>query len=524
MTKISKQLNSSQGQERDYPDSYNLISTTDPHSHVTYANESFCEVAGYDAEELIGHPHNIVRHPDMPKKAFGQLWQYIKSGKSWMGLVKNRCKDGGYYWVSAFVTPITDGKGQVIEYQSVRSRPEKATVERAEQAYRQMDSQTSIRWRWSQGRVLLGLIGAGLVGVVAGGLTQGFDWPTGLGVVALGGALALQIHAQQRMSQLRLLAQDAYHNPTMEPIYTGKYDDYSPVELALKMRQSELRAIVGRASETAGDILLSAEDQFAQSQNVKSNLHHQTLATEEVSVAIGQMAASVKEVAESAASTSAMTSHAQQLAADGQSRVDETIDSVNRLYQELDASKEVINALSDSSRQIEGILDVIGSIADQTNLLALNAAIEAARAGEAGRGFAVVADEVRSLAQKTQASTGEIQTMIARLQQIAGQAVAAVERGGEQSNHCRNQAEMMGEQLEAINRVLDQVTDNSHQIAAAVEEQVGVSMDISRNVDAINALAADNAHTSDQSVESTRLLVERLEGLKRLMIQFQRKS
>lgn len=308
----------------------------------------------------------------------------------------------------------------------------------------------------------------------------------------------------------------------MEPIYTGKKDDYSGIELALRMRKSELRAIVGRASETSGDILLSAEDEFANTQQIKTNLYQQAEATEQVSVAMGQMSSTVREVAESAAQASTLTTQAQQMAGSGQTSVETTIESVLELHSELENSKQVINALSESSRQIEGILDVIGSIADQTNLLALNAAIEAARAGEAGRGFAVVADEVRSLAQKTQSSTGEIHQMINRLQETAKQAVEAVERGGDLSEHCRQQAIETGSRLQEINEMLNQVTDSSHQIASAVEEQAGVSDEIARNVEHIRQLTTATSETSDLSVESTRMLVDRLEALQRLMVQFKR--
>ncbi len=301
-----------------------------------------------------------------------------------------------------------------------------------------------------------------------------------------------------------------------------KKDDYSVVELALRMRRSELRAIVGRASETSGDILISAEDEFANSQQIKTNLSRQAEATEQVSVAMGQMSSTVREVAESAAQSSTLTFQAQEMAGSGQTSVETTIESVLSLHNELDNSKQVINALSESSRQIEGILDVIGSIADQTNLLALNAAIEAARAGDQGRGFAVVADEVRSLAQKTQSSTGEIHEMINRLQATAKQAVEAVERGGELSEHCRQQAMETGERLHDINEMLNKVTDSSHQIASAVEEQAGVSNEIARNIEQISDLTSSTSETSDKSVESTRMLVERLEALQRLMVQFKR--
>ncbi|OAN13183.1 chemotaxis protein [Photobacterium jeanii] len=515
----------SQGKEREYSASINLISTTDAQSHITYTNQHFCDVAGYQADEMFGQPHNLVRHPDMPKAAFAQLWQYIQSGKSWMGIVKNRCKDGGHYWVSAFVTPITDERGQIVEYQSVRSRPNRDEINRATEIYSKLQKGEKAgiadRPRLRQGQILTGLLLAvtGLAGYQM--FASDFSFAS-IGMLTLSSiALGLSGVMGKRQAQVNQLAAQAYDNPLMEAVYTGRKDDYSAVELALRMRQAELRAIVGRASETSSDILISAEDERANSQEIKTNLARQTEATEHVGVAMGQMTSSIREVAESAAQASELTSQAQSMSEDGQHHVSATIDSVQALHSELDNSKDVINALSDSSRQIESILDVIGSIADQTNLLALNAAIEAARAGEAGRGFAVVADEVRSLAQKTQTSTEEIQAMIANLQQTAEQAVNAVERGGELSEQCRERALETGDQLTRINEMLNRVTDNSHQIAAAVEEQAGVSDEIGRNVEHINELSFATSSVSDRSVESTQRLVERLEGLSRLMRQFQ---
>lgn len=120
----------------DYPESANLISTTNPSSHITYANQQFCDIAGYSQDELIGHPHNMVRHREMPKAAFKQMWSYLKEGKSWMGLVKNQCKGEKHYWVSAFVTPIKGEDGATIEYQSVRTKPTPEQIERATSLYK----------------------------------------------------------------------------------------------------------------------------------------------------------------------------------------------------------------------------------------------------------------------------------------------------------------------------------------------------------------------------------------------------
>lgn len=124
--------------EYDYPSSYSLVSITDTSSYIKYASENFNEVAGFDEGELIGKPHNVVRHPDMPKQAFKDLWTHLKTGKHWMGMVKNRRKNGGYYWVDAFASPIKSN-GEVVEYQSVRFKPERIHIQRAEKRIRSFE-------------------------------------------------------------------------------------------------------------------------------------------------------------------------------------------------------------------------------------------------------------------------------------------------------------------------------------------------------------------------------------------------
>lgn len=129
-----------QGQKVIVPPEYDLISTTTPDSRITYANEHFTSIVGYTSEELDGKFHNIVRHPDMPKIAFKDMWGHLKDKKSWMGTVKNRCKNGDYYRVNAYVIPILNEKGDIYEYQSVRAAPDIADVERAEKYYSLINS------------------------------------------------------------------------------------------------------------------------------------------------------------------------------------------------------------------------------------------------------------------------------------------------------------------------------------------------------------------------------------------------
>ena len=128
--------------ERTYPATYHLITTTDIKGRITAANDEFAEVAGYTVEELVGQPHNLIRHPDMPPGAFADLWDTIKSGESWRGMVKNRCKNGDHYWVDAFVTPIRQ-HGKIVEFQSVRVCPTRDQIRRAEKVYH----------AWNEGKV-----------------------------------------------------------------------------------------------------------------------------------------------------------------------------------------------------------------------------------------------------------------------------------------------------------------------------------------------------------------------------------
>ncbi|MGY5749231.1 methyl-accepting chemotaxis protein [Vibrio antiquarius] len=511
-----KQLNN------DYPESANLISTTDPKSYITYANQQFCDVAGYDKEELITNPHNMVRHKDMPKAAFKQMWDYLQSGKSWMGLVKNQCKGEKHYWVSAFVTPIKGVDGSTIEYQSVRTKPTEAQIDRATKLYKKMSAGVVYK---AKPRVAFHNIAAVLSTILALiSIASATIQPTifALVIVLVSTILMSLVFLQRyRFNIATELAKSVYDNPLMETVYTDHIDDYSRLELALMMKSAELRAVSARATETSGDVLLSAEDEFDTIQAMGKSLDRQCHETEQVATAIEELSHSIGEVAKSAANASELAEEADKKSAEGLTSIKCTINEISSLTHELDQNRSIITQLTQDSQQIETILGVITTISEQTNLLALNAAIEAARAGESGRGFAVVADEVRNLASKTGSSANEIHSMIAQLQQTANRAVNAMEKGGELSVRCKERANETGEMLQDISDKLNMVSDSSIQIATAVDQQAKVTQDINRNISNIKALADETSVTSQTSIERTRVLVDRIEGLQRLMKQFQ---
>ncbi|WP_342609914.1 PAS domain-containing methyl-accepting chemotaxis protein [Vibrio tritonius] len=506
---------------KSYSESISFISTTDCSSYITYANKDFCDIAEYSADELRGNPHNIVRHPDMPKAAFAQLWSYVKRGDSWMGLVKNRCKGPRHYWVSAFVTPIKNADGKVVEYQSIRSKPTAEQVARAEALYAKMNNNQKVSsWRFSSLSLTQGLFVTSLLVSLVGSFMSSPWWLTAASTILGLGALLTSFYCKMRMNQVNKLACEAYDNPLMETVYTGRFDDFSAIELSLMMRKAELRAVVARCADTSERILSDANEELENMREVEQRLTSQQHETDQVATAVEELNYAINDIANNAAESSNFTEDAQSVSQVGLQKIDNTIEQIRVLDAELANSRAILTSLSEHTQKVDMILDVINTIAEQTNLLALNAAIEAARAGESGRGFAVVADEVRQLAAKTGHSTHEIQAMIGELQQLTNQVVASMNQGSQLSERCKQRADETGQVIRSISDKLGLITDKSQQTAAAVEQQATVTKEIAANTMNIKLLTEKTSASSGESVDRTRDLVDNLEDLSRLIQQF----
>jgi methyl-accepting chemotaxis protein len=235
----------------------------------------------------------------------------------------------------------------------------------------------------------------------------------------------------------------------------------------------------------------------------RQRVFNQNMQTEQVASAMTEMSTTVQQVAQNASRAAEAAQDADQQAKSGMAVVKSTIQSIDSLASEVARTSDAINKLKEDSVSIGAVLDVIRGIAEQTNLLALNAAIEAARAGEQGRGFAVVADEVRTLASRTQQSTQEIQGMIERLQTGANQAVAAMIQGKTAAKSSVDQAMNAGNSLETINRYIDTIKDMNTQIAAAAEEQSVTAEEINRNVVNISGISRETAEGAEQTANSS---------------------
>ena len=339
--------------------------------------------------------------------------------------------------------------------------------------------------------------------VIASGLTLLFAW---LLTVSITKPISKALDAAETIAEGNLT----------QPIHVDGEDEAGRLLAAMAKMQSKLRDTLQRISGSATQLASAAEELNSVTDESARGLTQQNNEIEQAATAVNEMTSAVEEVARNAVSTSEASKNATTSAGDGRDLVQETVSAIERMSADVQSTASLIGDLANESRDIGKVLDVIRGLADQTNLLALNAAIEAARAGEAGRGFAVVADEVRALAHRTQQSTSEIERMIGSIQGGTEEAVESMRTSTERAASTLNIARGAGMALDTIAGAVAQINERNLVIASAAEEQAQVAREVDRNLVNINDLSVQSAtgahQTSAASAELSRLAVD-LNGL-----------
>ncbi len=512
------------------PEGVFIYSRTDMKGTIVEANEAFAAISGYAREDMIGQPHNLVRHPDMPKAAFEDMWRDLKHGLPWRGVVKNRRKDGGFYWVVACASPVREN-GKVIGFQSVRSRPSRSEISAAEAAYeriRKGDRTLCIR----HGRAVPARIGilARLLSEPAQIRLQVISSLLLAIAVIATPWLGLPALTTQLLAALALVLGIAYLTLTLPHRDRDQQKMIGSISQLLRSGDLTCRVAIHR-NDTLGvlshqiDALICAlqatiqgiEDsahqvrqctrQLADNVNqVNTAADVQSRATAAAAAAVEEVTVAIGEVASHAGQTHQSSERSGETARLGANRSASASITVQSLAETVITSAAQVEELGKRTAEISRITIVIKEIADQTNLLALNAAIEAARAGETGRGFAVVADEVKKLAERTALATEEIAVKLSSIHSDTEQAVQGMRTGARQ---VEDSVMLVRSAKEALDAITDEMTGNaamiSH-ISHAASEQRNAMTDLSENINRVAQMTEQNVAVVMQTDDATRLL------------------
>ena len=479
-----------------------LISRTTSKGVITDVNPEFCSISGFARDELIGQAHNLVRHPDIPQEVFAALWSDLKAGHAWMGIIKNRCKDGSFYWVDAFVSPLKENN-KTVGYESVRCKADPAMISRAESVYSRIRSgkgpipTTTIltaslpTLSWLCPLIVTLVIASSLVAGASLAMTALLGLVSGLAPMAL--YFTTRRFHRHSFSDSALLK-----DPVGQYIYTGQTGSRGRAEHIHLFHQAKLRTVLQSLKNSSALVAEGATQAQQQAHEGYTAVDMQRQEVDGVATAMHQMSNSVQEVARDIAQASDAASEAAEQVHSGERIVGNVVDCIELLCSEVEKAREVIQDLANDTGSIQSMTAMIKDIADQTNLLALNAAIEAARAGEAGRGFAVVASEVRNLAVRTRDSTVDINSIIEHLRSSTEGVVAAIDSSQSLANQSVASVTDAGLAIQAISQQIDQIDQMVLQIAATAEEQSQVSETINRSVTEIAQHSDVTASTANQ--------------------------
>jgi aerotaxis receptor len=514
--------------EYPFPRGETIVSKTDLKGVITYANDIFVKVCGYSREELLGRSHNIIRHPDMPPEVFADLWNAIESGQPWQGIVKNRRKNGDYYWVKALIVPVRS-QNKTIGHMSVRTEPTAEEKRSAAAHYQAVkDKQAKLR-SFSFADLISGFsfntryalfvswmvllaAAAGLAGLQGWTALTAMIGATCL-VSAVGSfwfmAATVANPLEEAIGFFDQIAQGNLRNE----IPVNRPDEVGRVLAGLAVAQTHMRVMIDEIRLSTEEVENRCEQLEQQVGRVTELSRDQTERITQVSAAMGALSSSVTQVAQIAETSADSARSTLDVVNEGNQRMTRSIEATDQVAVAVQTSGEDINKLSHSIDQIGTMTGIVKEIADQTNLLALNAAIEAARAGEQGRGFAVVADEVRKLAERTTTTTADIDRMVDSIQATTKATVATMDNAVQQVQLGRGFIEQTNESFTQITALSQNVTEKSSGIAASAREQSVATEEVAHNTEQISHLIEENSASFAQvsgAVQDLRLTAGKL--------------
>lgn len=505
-----------------------IITRTDLLGNIVYANEAFLRSSGYPHAEVLGKPQNIVRHPAMPEEAYRDLWDTIGGDRPWTGVVKNRRKQGGYYWVLANVTSVFE-KGEKVGYMSVRTKPSGEQIARADRLYEKLKSSAGHKLRLSGGTVIrTGVAGVAdrllrlpvnlrvwatmamliavilLQALVAGGGVPRQVPPLWQALVLAGVGTGLALACGVYLTRNLLMPLQALNAGALS-VLNGHIQQRFPergdaqTRMLGRMLNQMNAKLVGVLidAKISIDAIRDKTHEFARGNNDLATR------TDEQASAIDQTTASLAEITETAEQNALGAERAN---TSGR----QTAESAEVAAGEVQKTVAVMERVREHSRKISDITSVIDAIAFQTNIIALNASVEAARAGQYGRGFAVVASEVRSLAQRAAGAAKEIKTLIETSLHTVTTASQTATRAGETMN--------------TVEQTVTQLTRTLYDIALASRGQSVQIAQINEAVGQVAGLTQRNAALVEQSAVASSDLQQQTQSLESAMSIFHLRS